>query len=154
MADFNEAVKITLSFEGGYTEYENDPGGPTNFGITQSDMPGVDMRTITQQQAIDYYQEHYWKPLYSQIENQAVANKLFDMGVNLGVGTAIKMLQEVIGVPVDGSFGPNTLAATNEAGEELLPAYKARLVKHYQAVVATDPEDAEFLVGWLRRANS
>lgn len=154
MSDFNLAIKQTLLFEGGFVDDPNDPGGATNFGITQKDLPGTDIRSLTEQQAVDYYREHYWKPLYSQIESQAVANKLFDMGVNLGVGTAVKLLQEALGVPVDGSFGPNTLFATNEQGEAGLGAYKARLVEHYQSLVVRNPSLSKFLNGWLRRANS
>lgn len=154
MAKFELAIPLTLEFEGGYTNDPADPGGATNFGITQADMPGVDMRTITVQQATAYYQEHYWKPLYNEIDSQAVANKLFDMGVNMGVGTAVRLLQTALAVAIDGVFGPGTLAAANNAGDSLLAPYKVVLAKHYQNIVAAHPERVKFLAGWLRRANS
>ena len=34
MADFLKAVEKTLKYEGGYVNNPNDPGGPTNWGIT------------------------------------------------------------------------------------------------------------------------
>jgi len=154
VADFEQAIRITLQWEGGYSNDLDDPGGATNFGITQADMPDTDIRSLTEPQAVQYYYEHYWKPLYSQIQSQLVANKIFDMGVNLGIGTAVKLLQEALGVPVDGQFGPNTLAVTNEQGEALLPAYKAKLVEHYQNLVVRNPNLGKFLDGWLRRANN
>src|ERR1700686_393552 len=93
MADFNQAVAKTLVHEGGYVDNPNDPGGATKYGITQADMPGINIADITTEQAVAYYAEHYWKTLYSQITDQSLAEKLFDMGVLFGVGTAVKLLQ-------------------------------------------------------------
>lgn len=154
MSDFALAVAETLKWEGGYVSDPNDPGGETNFGISKRDHPDLDIKNLTVDQAKTVYRDGYWKNLYSQIESQAVAFKLFDSGVNLGVGTAVKLLQEALGVPVDGSFGPNTLFATNEQGESILVPYKAKLVEHYQNLVVRNPNLGKFLNGWLRRANS
>jgi lysozyme family protein len=152
MADFLQAVKITLSFEGGFVDDPADPGGATNFGITQKDLPDIDIRSLTEQQAIAYYQEHYWKPFYSEINSQAVAWKIFDAGVNIGVGTAVKILQGALGIEQDGAFGPNTLFVTNEQGDALLEPFKAALCQHYQNLVGRNPLLGKFLHGWLRRA--
>jgi lysozyme family protein len=156
MADFKIAVNLTLKHEGGYVNNPNDKGGATNYGITQADMPGVDMRTITPDQAIAYYAEHYWKPLYSQINDQNLANKLFDMGVLFGVGTAVKLLQlslsSGITVVSDGAFGPNTLAALNERGN--IDSYRTVLYNHVMDVINRNPGDAEFVQGWTNRIAS
>lgn len=151
MANFNIAIGLTLQHEGGYVNDPNDSGGETNFGITQADMPGVSIKDLTVEQATAYYLEHYWKALYSQIESQTLANKIFDMGVLAGVGTAVKMLQIVLGLAADGSFGPLTLLHLNQVGDAILPAYMARMELHYKEVVVTNPKDAEFLKGWERR---
>lgn len=151
MANFNIAIGITLQHEGGYNNDPADSGGETNMGITAADMPGVSIKDLTVAQSTAYYLEHYWKPLYSQIESQAVANKIFDMGVLAGVGTAIKMLQIVMGLASDGIFGPLTLMHLNLVGDSILPAYMARMKQHYIDVVAVNPQDAEFLKGWERR---
>jgi lysozyme family protein len=155
MSDFKIAVQKTLVNEGGYTNDSVDPGGATNFGITQADMPGVDMQSITQEQAVAYYAEHYWKTLYSQIESQDVADKLFDMGVLFGIGTAVRILQLSVEITVDGAFGPNTLAAVNQAdATSLLTTYKANLVTHAFNVVTANPALRKFVAGWGRRINS
>lgn len=154
MALFELAITETLKWEGGYSSDPNDPGGETNFGISKANHPDLDIKNLTVDQAKAVYREGYWKTLYSQIENQDVAWKLFDAGVNIGVGTAVKLLQSALGVPVDGSFGPNTLFATNEAGESILASYKAKLTKHYEDLVQLNPNLGRFLNGWLRRANS
>jgi lysozyme family protein len=154
VALFELAVAETLKWEGGYSSDPNDPGGETRFGISKRDHPNEDIKNLTVDRAKQIYRDGYWKNFYSEIQSQAVATKLFDMGVNIGVGTAVKLLQEALQVPVDGSFGPNTLAATNEHGDAGLDAYKARLVAHYQELVVRNPNLSKFLGGWLRRANS
>lgn len=154
MADFDVVVKITLQNEGGYVDNPNDPGGATNMGIEQQDLPDIDIKTLTVDQATAYYAEHYWKPYYGSIESQATANKLFDMGVLFGVGTAVGLLQRALGVSPDGVFGPETLQAVNEHPSSLLGAYKAQLVNHVQLVVSAKPETREFMNGWIRRINS
>jgi lysozyme family protein len=154
MANFSIAVALTLQHEGGYVDNPADPGGATNMGITQYDMPGQDIKTLNVAQATAYYLEHYWKPFYSQISNQAIASKLFDLGVLFGVGTAVKVLQGVLSLVQDGNFGPVSLSAVNAAGSGLLSGYKNALSQHAVNVVASNPREAMFLAGWQRRINS
>jgi len=158
MADFKQAVRLTLQHEGGFSDSPNDPGGATNMGITQADMPGQDMRALTVEQATQYYDQHYWKSLYSQIISQLVANKLFDMGVLFGVGTAVKVMQSIFdrhGVVVDGVFGPHTLDLVNTAEPTgLLAEYKKQMLVHAESVVARNPTLSVFLNGWSNRINS
>lgn len=158
MADFRTAVLATLVHEGGYVDNPADRGGPTNYGITQADMPGQDMRTLTEDQAILYYLEHYWKSGYSQIESQAVASKLFDMGVLFGVGTAVRILQLSLaqfGVVSDGVFGPQTLAAVNQADPiSLLSIMQESFVTHIFNIAKTDTAQRQFLKGWATRINA
>lgn len=157
MADFNQAVQKTLIHEGGYVNNPHDKGGPTKYGITQADMPGVDISGISPAQAVEYYREHYWKDLYAQINDQSIAEKLFDMGVLFGVGTAVKLLQvtlaKSISIVSDGSFGPQTLADVNQE-TNLLPAYRATLLNHCMNIVNVNPGDAIFVQGWVNRINS
>lgn len=155
MAFFELAVLKTLAHEGGFVNDPADPGGATNFGITQADMPGQDMKTLAQAQAITYYQQHYWKQNFSQITDQAVAEKIFDSGVLFGVGEAVKLLQEVMQIAVDGAFGPETLQHVNsKQPAALLTAYKARLVTHALGVGAVKPQLRKFVGGWIARVNS
>ena len=158
MADFNQAIQKTLIHEGGYVNNPNDKGGPTKYGITQADMPGVNMQTITQDQAAAYYRAHYWKDLYSQVTNQLVAEKLFDMGILMGVGTAVRLLQitmqTTLNVVSDGVFGPATLMSVNQQGDDLLGRYRTTLINHAINVVNNNPNDGGFIQGWINRINS
>ena len=155
MADFLQAVQITLQHEGGFVDNPADPGGATNMGVEQRDLPHIPIQTLTVAQAETYYQETYWKPLYSQITNQPLASKLFDLGVLFGVGTAVKNLQAALDLEMDGIFGPATLAATNRVVPVvLLSRFVSEMRAHANAVVGGNPKLAVFLNGWLRRISS
>lgn|SRR5487761_338446 len=155
MSDVKTAIAKTLVHEGGYVNNPYDSGGPTKYGITQEDMPNINIADITPEQATEYYLENYWKPLYSEIESQSIAEKIFDMGVLFGVGTAVKLLQAVLNVTADGIFGVISLAAINQAEPvSLLGSYQAALVSHSIGIANAQPKDRVFLTGWIRRINS
>lgn len=169
MADAKTAILITLdpAHEGGFQKNPHDranwTGGQvgvgtlvgTNGGITALDLPGADIEHLTVDQKIAYYMEHYWKPLYSEIIPQDVANKLFDMGVLFGIGTAVKAMQVALDLEADGVFGPNTLARLNAANDNLtLQAFKSELHEHADSVAAHNPEEVRFLPDWNRRIDS
>ena len=149
MSDFNLAIPVVLANEGGLVDNENDPGGLTNFGISQRSYPNVDIRNLTRDAAAAIYRRDFWH--YDDVQSQAMATKIFDMSVNMG-HTAIRILQTCLGVPVDGLWGPGTCAAVNAAGDGLLNAYRQALAQHYQNLVLANPALAQFLHGWLRRA--
>jgi lysozyme family protein len=167
MADFKIAIQKTLVHEGGFQKNPNDhanwSGGKigvgtligTKYGITAVDLPGVDIENLTEDQAIAYYAEHYWKAGFSQIESQFVAEKLFDLGVLFGVHVAVGVMQVVLGITSDGVVGPATLASIN--GTEpvsLYNAYKGAMVTHAINVATANPPEREFLAGWIKRINS
>jgi lysozyme family protein len=172
MADFRTAFLITIDpeHEGGYQEMRNDSGNwtgghigvgelkGTKYGISAAQFPNEDIKNLTVDRAAEIYQEGYWKQNYSLITDQSVASKLFDLGVLFGVGTAVKVLQEIFsvhGVVADGIFGPHTLDLTNTAEPVgLLAAYKTDMVNHALKVVAAKPEKRPFFADWVRRINS
>lgn len=155
MARFEDAIKLTLIHEGGYVNNPADPGGETNMGITKRDHPNEDIKNMTVERATEIYREGYWKKHYSEIDSQAIANKLFDLGVLFGVGKAVRMLQRTLEVTQDGIFGLNTLAAVNQADEDsLLADYKTNLITHTTNIAAYNPALRIFLRGWANRINS
>ena len=153
MVSFEPAIAITLRWEGGLSDNPNDPGGLTNFGISQRSYPTLDIRNLTQAEAEAIYRRDFWK--YDGVESQAVANKLFDEGVNTGVSHAVKMAQSLLNISRDGVFGSGTLSALNSAdAETFLQAYRQALVQFYTNLAQERPSEAGDLAGWLRRANS
>jgi len=59
MANFNQALKKTLVFEGGYVNDPDDPGGETNFGISKRAYPDLDIPNITDRQVRNIYWRDY-----------------------------------------------------------------------------------------------
>ena len=149
MADFNLAIPVVLANEGGLVDNPSDPGGLTNFGISQRSYPNVDIRALTPEMAADIYRRDYWK--FDAVDSQALCTKIFDMYVNMG-HSAVRILQTCLGVTADGLWGPGTCAAVNAAGDDLLNTYRQALAQHYQNLVLANPALAQFLHGWLRRA--
>lgn len=174
MADSKIAISLTLINEGGFQKDEDDPGNwtggvkgigelkGTKFGISAHEFPGLDIENLTEDQAIDAYRNGrppqvppYWNPLYDQIESQSVANKLFDLGVLFGRGTAVKNIQGILKMVQDGVFGPHTLTALNESDPySLLQSYKIVMVSHVIGIANANPGERKDLPGWIRRINS
>ena len=159
MSLFEPAIAFVLAHEGGYSNNPADKGGPTNFGLSQRQYPTMKMRSLTREQAIEIYRRDYWLTIYEQIVNQAVANKVFDMAVNMGPGIAHRLLQRACidcGQPVgvDGVVGPVTIKAVNKIMPfDLLQALRQRAAERYHEIAAADPTQTVFLKGWLDRAN-
>lgn len=174
MADPKIAISLTLINEGGFQMDPDDPGNwtggakdvgalkGTKFGISAHEFPDLDIVNLTEDQAIDAYRNGrpptvppYWHPLYDQIESQPEANKLFDLGVLFGRGTAIKNIQGILKMTQDEIFGPHTLVAMNEADPyTLLSAYKTVMVSHAIGIANANPGERKDLPGWIRRINS
>ena len=172
MADFTIAVNLTLVNEGGYENNPEDGGNwtggkvgvgklkGTKYGISAAEFPTLDIVNLTEAEAQVIYKSKYWLVLYEAIKDQFITNKLFDLGVIFGQGTAIKILQTVLnpqflGVGIDGLFGPLTLAAINDSDpHSLLLAYKTAFVARAIQTGAQNPNDRPFVSGWIRRINS
>ena len=90
-----------------------------------------------------------------ELESQNVANKLLDMGVNMGVHQAAVYAQRAARVAEDGAIGVKTLAAINAANP--IAYYQALCelsAAHYRHVAAVNPAQAVNLAGWMKRAEA
>lgn len=106
----NEAIAITLKWEGGYSNHPQDPGGPTNWGITIADArkywkknaTAADVKAMPKQVAIDIYTSKYWKTPYYDCDNlfSGLDLAVFDFGVNSGPARAKRYLDQVSGGPL------------------------------------------------------
>jgi len=92
------AISKTLSYEGGFTNRREDPGGPTNWGITihdarlhwKPDATIKDMKAMPKSVAIEIYRQKYWAKLDCDARPSGVDAVEFDTGVNSGVGRVIQ----------------------------------------------------------------
>lgn len=149
MANFGIAIETVLKNEGGYVFNPNDAGGETKFGISKRSYPNVDIKNLTVEGACAIYQKDFW--LFGGIDSQAVATKLLDSYV-LERHEAIKIAQRIAEVPDDGVYGSQTENAINRVDpNNFLIGMRMGLAIYHHACVAADPNDAEFLAGWLRR---
>jgi|TARA_R100001530_G_scaffold123894_1_gene91953 lysozyme family protein len=117
---FDDAVAFVLHHEGGFVEDPNDPGGATNFGISQRFLDGIgDARfaaDITIEGAMALYKEYFWDAIRGDELPPSLALMVFDAAVNQGPGTAARALQRSVGAKADGFIGPRTIAAAYSAG--------------------------------------
>lgn len=130
-----------------------DAGGATRWGIAQKFHPGINVSTLTRDQAIAVYRSEYWDRLRCGEMPAAVGVLAFDMAVNPGPGLAVDLLQAELRVEVDGVVGPDTLDACRYAQRgELIAGLNARRIAHYYDVVRRDPDRGPYLDGWVRRS--
>jgi lysozyme family protein len=169
---FRSALRATFAFEGLYSNDSRDPGGETYRGIsrrTHPEWPGwaiVDRARGRRdfpaclagdpeldRLTAELYRVKYWQPLRCDELPEAIAPKVFDIGVNLGIGRATKLLQQVCGVEPDGAIGPDTLRAANTGEPKiLLGCLRAAVGGYYRGLIVGRPDLAVYLNGWLRRA--
>lgn len=151
---FNRCIKVVLRNEGGYVNDPDDPGGETNMGIAKRFYPNEDIKNMTVERATEIFFKDYWTPmnLYG-IEDDNLILQVFDFGVNVGVRTAVKLLQRIVGVTDDGKVGPITLAAVNSYEGDLHDKFKRRRKLFYMSLAAKKPVLEKFLNGWIRRVD-
>lgn len=113
--NIERALEILLRHEGGYIDHPSDPGGATNFGITErvARKHGYTghMRDMPLSMAITIYRKDYWDAIRADSLPDAIRFHVFDAAVNSGVTQAIKWLQRAGGAVEDGIIGPRTIAA-------------------------------------------
>lgn len=164
MADdraFRRALEMVLKQEGGYVNDPDDPGGATNFGVTQSTYNGYRLvnrlserpvREITQEEVAEIYRVGYWLDGKCPELPSPLAVAHFDACVNHGVKNAAKLLQRALGVKDDGAVGPITLRAAQVSGGREICRYLLERVWFYDSIVDRNPRQAKFLTGgWISR---
>jgi lysozyme family protein len=175
--NFNKILKFTLKHEGGFVDDPNDPGGMTNLGISFRFLKGVnpslgdinddgvvdehDIEEMTVDQASKIYKVAFWDACKCDKLPFPLDCLVFDTGVNMGTGTAIKMLQRSLnsqynsGLKEDGGFGPKTMAALADITDnrKFGKAYLQSRRDYYNSLAENRPKFKRYLKGWLDRVN-
>lgn len=166
-ADWGNYNAYTSS--GQYVSYANRKGNTLRAGTMRGISAGLyssllkrevseaEMQNISEDLAVNIYRRYYWDSILGdQIQNQAVAELIFDSKVNHGT-TGIILVQRVLNrmganLVEDGKLGPNTLAAVNSADPATLynGVLQAREQLYYE-LVKSRPDNRKFLQGWLNR---
>jgi lysozyme family protein len=121
---YQSALARLLAHEGGYSHHPDDPGGPTNFGITiadyrrysKADATAADMRAMSVDAAKAIYRRRYWDAQRCDDLPAGVDYAVFDYGVKSGIGRAGKVLRRMLHLPDDTSaVTDGVIAAARDA---------------------------------------
>lgn len=155
MREFKDYLEVILRHEGGYVNHPSDPGGETKYGICKRSYPNLDIKNLTIEQASNIYYNDYWLKLnIDEIYDEDLKLQLFDMGVNAGIKTAIKLLQHIIEVTEDGIVGPITIKKINSNYIDIVERYENARIEYYNHLVEKNPALQVFIKGWLNRVNT
>ena len=171
MAIFETAyVTYIKPNEGGYAFVPGDKGGETYAGIARNYNPTwggwtfIDYlkrtkgpisnnTTLPEIQYLvdDFYKTRWNANRFGEIKSQEVANLLFDFHVH-SQSTAIKTIQAILGIGIDGVMGSQTIAAINAANPaKLHDDLKAARKEFLESLVLKDPTQQKFYDGWMAR---
>ncbi len=168
-------LKLMVELEGDYGNHANDPGGPTRWGITEEVAKKCgytgDMKDLPKSTAVEIYREHYWdrRRLDDVLEAgmPRLAWEIFDVAVNMKLGTAEQMWQQALNalndrgrryadIKENSTVDDATVEATRMAAEKLeeADAVLAAAVNCLQGarfihLAREKPEKEAFVRGWL-----
>jgi len=155
MREFNNYLKIILKHEGGYSNDPSDLGGETKYGICKRQYPDLDIKNLTIEEASKIYYTDYWLKLnLDGIYDEDLKLQIFDMGVNAGIKTAVKLLQHIIEVTEDGIVGPITISKINSNYIDIVERYENARIDYYNHLVEKNPKLKVFIKGWISRVDS
>lgn len=165
--------------EGGYSNNPADAGGETMWGITSAVARAFGyfgpMAQMPRDTAVAIYTARYWtQPKFDQVQavDADIAEKLLDIGVNMGQATGVKFMQRALNVlnqqgrtypdiSVDGGIGPMSIAAMrtfitlrgDDGRRVLLGMIAAQQSVRYIEIAESNPSQETFEYGWqLNRA--
>jgi hypothetical protein len=155
---FERCLPLILKHEGGYVDHPRDPGGATNLGITIGTLSRwlkrpatkAEVRALTAASVAPIYRAYYWLPVKGDDMPGGVDYALFDHAVNSGVGRAVRHLQEVLGVTVDGAIGGETMLAIGRQHPDFI--VRALCDKRLEFLKGL-PTWSTFGKGWQRRVD-
>lgn len=184
MADFKIAYDLTMKAEGGYANNKLDSGGETIYGISRKNFPtwsGWDIVDAAKnlpnfpqslytneeltRKKLEFYKDNFWNKLnLSNLNNQSIANELFDTAVNMGTGVAGLFLQRCLNVSnrggkdypdlqLDGNIGMKTILAMNSHPKpnNVLKALNCLQGAKYIAICEANPSQEIFFNSWFSR---
>jgi lysozyme family protein len=184
MAIYSPAYDKTMGIEGGWANDPDDKGGETWKGIARKMHPEwggwviidsskadpkfpecLKQSTALEMMVRAFYKSQFWNKLnLDQVNDQAIANELFDTAVNCGTGIAATFLQRALNVTnrngkdypdlmVDGSVGLKTVGALNAHPRpaQVLKVLNVLQGEKYISICEHNPSQEKFMSSWLSR---
>jgi lysozyme family protein len=172
MADFNAAFVLTMRAEGGYVRDPQDPGGETYKGVArrmnskwdgwflidamkkERDFPAnLEGYAALQEKIRAFYEANYWDRIRGdEIQNQDIAESIFDFAVNAGPVASAKLAQMTVGTEPDGVVGPVTVAKINaDDPRAFLAVFALHKIARYVGICEKRQESRKYFFGWVKR---
>ena len=160
MASAERMIPFISKWEGGYSDHPDDKGGCTMAGVTIGTYRNYygqektcdDLRFITHKEWLRIFKNGYWDKFKAdKIENQSIAQLCVDMAWGSGPTTAIRRVQRLFGLKVDGIVGRQTLAALNAPDRDKTFALLWDMRRKWLIEISKKGNNKVFLKGWLRR---
>lgn len=143
----------------------DDPGGATNYGITQGTYDAwrayaqkerADVNGIGLDEVAAIYRRNYWRDSRAALfaaHHPLLALAHMDAAGNLGLVQAARCLQRAVGcLTIDGVIGPKTLALIEASNDKVVVGrYLVDRANVYRQIVERRPASQKFLKGWLAR---
>lgn len=188
MSNFENAYAVTMSHEGGYGNDPDDVGGETYKGISRvynpswegwnivdalkpvHDFPKCLERDKNLQSLVkSFYKQKYFDPFRGDDMPNNLAMEMFDTGVNMGVGRAVKFMQIALNVlnrneklypdmVEDGSYGKTShkcLHTYLQTDSEMLLCKVINVLQgnHYINYMKKSPTQEKYARGWFNRVD-
>lgn len=162
-AQFANVKPMIIKIEGDReVDDRHDYGGKSRYGISQQEYPDLDIDKLTENKAFLILETDYWEKYHlSQLENQAIANQLFFMFMNMDPVHAALIVQVSINacgrglvhVKLDGVMGAKTIQALNTLSDQWLSnRIRLETIRYYLHEVDKDHSQEINFRGWVRRA--
>lgn len=169
---FLKMIPVILNNEcgkgNGYVNDKDDNGGETIFGICKKFYPKLKIWNSLQEltyvkdkksyqpteeemdEIFNIYYVNYYKPCKTNLFNDPeLGLQVFDMAVNPGVKTSIKLLQKLLRIPQDGICGRQTINTAN-VKHGVLEGFKMARTDYY-VDISKRGNNKKFLQGWINR---
>lgn len=163
-ADDDGIVDMILGNEGKtFTNWANDPGGPTKFGIDletlrtwrkDETLQAAAVQALDESEARRIYTTRYISgPGFNQIADIKLRAFVCDTAVLWGPVHATRMLQGAADLPQDAELTPAVAKVVNEKeARHLINAIAVERIVEHAMETAQKPNKLVFLRGWVNRA--
>jgi len=162
--NWDKSFDLVIAHEGGFTNDQRDKGnhlpdgreGCTMLGCTQANWEAYvghqvtqdDMKKLIKDDVKPLYKKNYWDAVSGDLLPSGLDYAAFDFAINAGPAASKKMIQRALGVVADGSIGPNTMKAINEAdAKELIQKFSDAKTTFYKGLGNFNV----YGTGWLKR---
>lgn len=173
---FDKCVDIVFRFEGGFSDYAEDRGGKTKYGITESTMllayqKGIvtckSIYDLTLEDAKKIYRAEYWEKCRCYEMPVPIDLCVFDASVNCGVRASGKFLQTALNIylelkgnntmlKIDGIIGDKTINIAKYINnisdiQFVCSRINDERIAYYLDICKRNKSQMAFLSGWIKR---